>query len=165
MKSAKGCHRAGGCDDDVQRRIPPAPAAGLFTSRSACHLSRSEKPRGYPGSTIPERILLCDRGTIDGAAYWPGDSNLFFEEQDSSLDQELSRYDGVIFFESAAVGGLDIEGGNPARLESIQQAADSIKNSSSFGPSTRTSSRCTTTKASFRKSPSASPCWRRWSPT
>ena len=71
----------------------------------------------------PERILLCDRGTIDGAAYWPGDSNSFFEEQDSSLEQELSRYDGVIFFESAAVGGLDIEGGNPARLESIQQAA------------------------------------------
>ena len=25
-----------------------------------------------------ERILVCDRGTVDGAAYWPGDSSEFF---------------------------------------------------------------------------------------
>ena len=71
----------------------------------------------------PERILLCDRGSIDGAAYWPGDESAFFENLGSGLDQELSRYDGVIFFESAAVGGLGIEGGNPARCESIEEAA------------------------------------------
>jgi len=29
----------------------------------------------------------------------------------------------VIFFESAAVGGLGIEGGNPARIESLNEAA------------------------------------------
>lgn len=73
----------------------------------------------YPG-----RILLCDRGTIDGAAYWPGSAEGFFEEMQTSLDQELERYDGVIFFESAAVGGLSIEGGNPARQESIGKAAE-----------------------------------------
>jgi predicted ATPase len=71
----------------------------------------------------PQRILLCDRGTIDGAAYWPSDESLFFEDLDSSLDEELSRYDGVIFFESAAVGGMDIEGGNPVRSESVEEAA------------------------------------------
>lgn len=71
----------------------------------------------------PDRILLCDRGTIDGAAYWPGEESAFFENLGSSLELELSRYDGVIFFESAAVGGLDIEGGNPARRESIEEAA------------------------------------------
>lgn len=73
----------------------------------------------YPG-----RILLCDRGTIDGAAYWPGPSAGFFEAMDTTLERELARYDGVIFFESAAVGGLSIEGGNPARLESIGKAAE-----------------------------------------
>ena len=82
--------------------------------RAIYHVQRNLED--IQATQYPERILLCDRGTIDGAAYWPGDSNLFFEEQDSSLEQELSRYDGVIFFESAAVGGLDIEGGNPARL-------------------------------------------------
>ena len=89
--------------------------------RAIYHVQRNLED--IQATQYPDRILLCDRGTIDGAAYWPGDSNSFFEEQDSSLEQELSRYDGVIFFESAAVGGLDIEGGNPARLESIQQAA------------------------------------------
>ena len=40
------------------------------------------------------------------------------------FEDELSRYDGVIFFESAAVGGLGIEGGNPARLETISEAVE-----------------------------------------
>ncbi|MCB1063879.1 MAG: AAA family ATPase [Verrucomicrobiae bacterium] len=70
----------------------------------------------------PERILLCDRGTVDGAAYWPEQDGDFFEALDTSLEDELARYDGVIFFESAAVGGLGIEGGNPARRESLEEA-------------------------------------------
>lgn len=70
----------------------------------------------------PDRILLCDRGTIDGAAYWPEQDGDFFEALDTSLETELGRYDGVIFFESAAVGGLKIEGGNPARRESLEEA-------------------------------------------
>ena len=42
---------------------------------------------------------------------------------ETTLERELARYDGVIFFESAAVGGIGIEGGNPVRNESMQQAA------------------------------------------
>jgi predicted ATPase len=70
----------------------------------------------------PERILICDRGTIDGAAYWPEDTGDFFESLETNLEAELARYDGVIFFESAAVGGLGIEGGNPARRETLAEA-------------------------------------------
>lgn len=69
------------------------------------------------------RILLCDRGTIDGAAYWSGDSDAFFAAQGTTLAGELSRYDAVLFFESAAVGGLSVEGGNPIRIESLNEAA------------------------------------------
>lgn len=72
----------------------------------------------------PDRILLCDRGTIDGAAYWPEQDGDFFEALGTSLDRELARYDGVIFFESAAVGGLGIEGGNPVRRETIDEAVE-----------------------------------------
>lgn len=68
------------------------------------------------------RILLCDRGTIDGAVYWPNEAEDFFISLGTSLDKELARYDAVIFFETAAVGGIAIEGGNPARIESIEQA-------------------------------------------
>lgn len=70
----------------------------------------------------PERILLCDRGTIDGAAYWPGSESAFFEAMDTTLEHELTRYDAVVFFETAAVAGLSIEGGNPVRNETLEQA-------------------------------------------
>src|SRR3989344_1333307 len=68
------------------------------------------------------RVLLCDRGTVDGAVYWPGDPLEFFDHLGTTLDKELSRYDAVIFFETAAVGGISIEGGNPTRIESIEDA-------------------------------------------
>ncbi len=70
----------------------------------------------------PDRILLCDRGTVDGAAYWPEAPSAFFEAVGSSAERELERYDAVIFFESAAVGGISVEGGNPTRVESVDQA-------------------------------------------
>lgn len=70
----------------------------------------------------PERILLCDRGTVDGAAYAPTSPAEFFSSLGTSFEKQLARYDGVIFFESAAVGGLTIEGGNPVRTESNEQA-------------------------------------------
>ena len=70
----------------------------------------------------PQRILLCDRGTLDGAAYWPDAGQTFFDAVGSTEQAELDRYDAVIFFESAAVGGLSVEGGNPTRIESNEQA-------------------------------------------
>ena len=73
-------------------------------------------------SQHPDQILLCDRGTVDGAAYWPGGSDDFFADIGSTLEQELSRYDAVIFFESAAMGHMNIEGNNPVRNESLEQA-------------------------------------------
>jgi hypothetical protein len=69
-----------------------------------------------------DRILLCDRGTVDGAAYWPGDPDEFFAAVASTAAGELLRYDGVLFFETAAAGGLRIEGGNPARTETLDEA-------------------------------------------
>jgi len=68
------------------------------------------------------RVLLCDRGTVDGAVYWPGDPLEFFDHLGTTFDMELSRYDAVIFFETAAVGGISIEGGNPIRIESVEEA-------------------------------------------
>ncbi len=68
------------------------------------------------------RVLLCDRGTVDGAAYWPGESADFFSHMQTTLEKELSRYDAVLFFETAAVGGVSIEGGNPTRRESLEEA-------------------------------------------
>jgi predicted ATPase len=72
---------------------------------------------------FPGRTLICDRGTVDGAAYWPGYPHDYFAAVGSSLAAELARYDAVIFFETAAVSGASIEGGNPMRNETIAEAA------------------------------------------
>ncbi len=71
----------------------------------------------YPG-----RTLLCDRGTVDGAAYWPDGDGDYFQFVGTTLEAELRRYDAVIFFETAAVGGASIEGGNPVRTETMEEA-------------------------------------------
>ncbi len=70
----------------------------------------------------PERALLCDRGTVDGIAYWPDDGTDFFHTVGSSIEAELAKYDAVIFFETAAAGGMSIEGGNPVRNEDLETA-------------------------------------------
>ncbi len=75
-------------------------------------------------STFPDRILLCDRGTLDGAAYWPDSPEDFIKSLNTSWEEELGRYDAVLFFETAAAGGLSIEGGNPHRIESLKASLE-----------------------------------------
>jgi len=68
------------------------------------------------------RVLLCDRGTVDGAAYWPDGPDSFFAAHDTTLEAQLARYDAVLFFETAAAGGSSIEGGNRWRTEDADTA-------------------------------------------
>jgi predicted ATPase len=97
------------------------PEARMATQRAIFHAQVALED--IQGAHYPGRVLLCDRGTIDGAAFWPDDApDGFFESLDTSLEEQLGRYDAVIFFESAAVGDISIEGGNPARTESNEEA-------------------------------------------
>lgn len=70
----------------------------------------------------PQEILVCDRGTLDGLAYWPGSREEFFESVHSSLEKELSRYQAVIFFETAAVSTSNFSTNNPYRIENQIEA-------------------------------------------
>jgi len=70
----------------------------------------------------PDRVYLCDRGTPDGAAYWPEGEAAFFAAQGTTLERELERYSAILFFETAAAGGLSIESENSARVESLTEA-------------------------------------------
>jgi predicted ATPase len=72
----------------------------------------------------PDRLVICDRGTLDGLAYWPGADDEFFELIDSSKEYELSQYDAVIFFETAAKSGQGIKSNNPIRNESEEKAIE-----------------------------------------
>lgn len=66
-------------------------------------------------------IALCDRGTIDGAAYWPGPGD-FWSSVGTTLDQQLARYHAVIHLRTPALdSGYNHQ--NPLRVESAVQAA------------------------------------------
>jgi len=97
------------------------------TARASAQCAIYHVQRGLEdvqSARYPDRILLCDRGTVDGAAYWPAGAQDFFTAVGSSEERELSRYDAVIFFETAAAGGLSVEGGNPTRIESNAEALE-----------------------------------------
>ena len=96
------------------------PHARCFARTAIFHVQRDLED--VQASLYPGRALLCDRGTIDGAAYWPGEVHDYFRAVGSTIDAELRRYDAVISFESAAVGGASIEGGNPMRNETVEEA-------------------------------------------
>jgi predicted ATPase len=98
------------------------PQAEAAAQRAIFHVQRNLED--VQAAQYPERLLLCDRGTVDGAAYWPqGQDTDYFAAMGTTLDTELARYDGVIFFQTAAAGGHSIEGGNPTRLETNAEAA------------------------------------------
>lgn len=97
-----------------------APAARVAAQRAIFHVQRNLED--VQTTLYPQRVLLCDRGTVDGAAYWPGPPEDYFTQMGTTLAEELARYHAVLFFESAAVGGLSVEGGNPMRTEGLQQA-------------------------------------------
>lgn len=97
------------------------PDALRATQHAIFHVQRSLED--VQAATHPHRILLCDRGTVDGAAYWPDGPNAFFASLGTTLDFELQRYDGVVFFESAATAGYEVDASNPARIETTAQAA------------------------------------------
>jgi predicted ATPase len=76
----------------------------------------------------PDKILLLDRGTIDGAAYWPEGAAEYWRDLGTSLDRELQRYDAVIWMESAAALGLyDGDASNSRRFEDAPAAIASGK--------------------------------------
>lgn len=96
--------------------------AARVTQTAIFHVQRNLED--VQTALYPGRTLLCDRGTVDGAAYWPDGEDHYFETVDTTLDAEMDRYDAVIFFETAAVGGMGIEGGNPVRNESLEEAVE-----------------------------------------
>ncbi|MGE4132549.1 MAG: AAA family ATPase [Bdellovibrionales bacterium] len=98
------------------------PEARQAAQRAIFHVQRNLED--VQAMSYQSRVLICDRGTIDGAAYWPTQAGDFFQHMGTTLENELERYDAVVFFETAAVGQISIEGGNPVRIESNERAVE-----------------------------------------
>jgi predicted ATPase len=92
---------------DVQRRI--------------YHLQREQEDA--LSRTAPDKILLLDRGTIDGAAYWPEGPDDYWRDLGTTASAELDRYDAIIWLQtSAALGLYDHDASNPCRFEHPEAA-------------------------------------------
>jgi len=73
-------------------------------------------------ATTDAPIAICDRGTLDGMAYWPEEGPSFIESMGSTLGRELSRYDIVIHLRSPkAAYAYQLSG---TRIESHRQALE-----------------------------------------
>jgi len=69
-----------------------------------------------------DRLLICDRGTLDGLAYWPDDEQSYFRSLGTTFEAEAARYGAVIFFQTAAIHGEDVKSNNPYRTEDSRTA-------------------------------------------
>ncbi len=73
------------------------------------------------GDSENPAVVLCDRGTIDGAAYWPTQDDLW-SAVGTTLEDQLKRYDAVIHLRTPAIDN-GYNHTNPLRIESAADAA------------------------------------------
>ena len=65
-------------------------------------------------------VVLCDRGTVDGAAYWIGAGDLW-SAVGTTREAELARYDTVIHMRTPTQPDA-YRRENPLRVESLEEA-------------------------------------------
>ena len=64
---------------------------------------------------------ICDRGTLDGLAYWPQSDESFWETFKTTKEKEFSRYRAVIHLHTPNIDeGYNYQ--NPVRIESAKEA-------------------------------------------
>ena len=98
-------------DDDACRRA---------AQRAIFHVQHELE---VTGDSHHPAIVLCDRGTVDGLAYWPGPAEDFWSSMGTTLDDEIGRYHAVIHLRTPALEqGYNHQ--NPLRTESPAAAAD-----------------------------------------
>lgn len=66
-------------------------------------------------------LVVCDRGTLDGLAYWPGAREEYFADLGTTAERELARYSAVIHMRVPRHGG-GYNQSNPFRIESAAEA-------------------------------------------
>lgn len=67
-------------------------------------------------------IVLCDRGTLDGLAYWPDGPEGYFEQLMTTAEREMGRYAAVIHLRTPEPEHYSQE--NPLRVESADRASE-----------------------------------------
>lgn len=94
-----------------------APDARRAAQRAIFHVQRELEAMAAGGG---HALVVCDRGTVDGVAYWPGPDDMF-ASLSTSLTGELARYDAVIHLQTPPPWGYNQA--NPLRRETAAEAA------------------------------------------
>lgn len=68
------------------------------------------------------QAIICDRGSLDSIAYWPGAEDDFFTSLQTNREAEFKRYDWVLHLDTADHNGFDSN--NPIRIESHKEAIE-----------------------------------------
>jgi predicted ATPase len=112
LPEAAGILFGGGFPRDDSSEIRQAAQRAIFyVQRELESVADAEKPA----------IVLCDRGTVDGSAYWFGAGDLF-TSVGTTLDEQIKRYEAVIHLRTPALGtGYNHQ--NPLRTESAEEAS------------------------------------------
>lgn len=96
----------------------PAAAVQRAAQRAIFHVQRELEAVAIAEDDAA--LFLCDRGTVDGAAYWPGPGTLY-DAVGTTEAAELARYAAVIHMDvPEADNGYDRS--NPLRIESAAEA-------------------------------------------
>lgn len=96
-------------DDEPSRR---AAQRAIYHVQSELERIAHDRPR-----TV---LAVCDRGTLDGLAYWPGEDVRFLADVGTTLQAQLSRYAMVIHLRTPPPTHYNYE--NALRIESAAEA-------------------------------------------
>lgn len=66
-------------------------------------------------------LIVCDRGTLDGLAFWPRQPEAYFDDLETTRERELARYAAVIHLQPPSLSGGYLT--TSLRPESAEQAA------------------------------------------
>lgn len=92
-------------------------AARKAAQRAIFHVQHELENLLIEESTVD--CVICDRGTLDGLAYWPGPCSEFFAQLGTTREAELQRYATVIHLRTPIIG---YNHQNPLRIETAEQA-------------------------------------------
>jgi hypothetical protein len=96
--------------------------AGRCASQRAIYHVQRELETVALGHEKEIAVALCDRGTMDGVAYWPKRATSYWESLGTQPEAELRRYSAVVHLRTPLLAqGFDHS--NPLRIESAEQAA------------------------------------------
>ena len=94
-------------------------AALRATQRAIFHVQREQEVIAEATGAVA--VVLCDRGTVDGAAYWPDPMATYWQGLGIDVDDEIARYGAVIHMRTPSAD-RGYNHANALRVETAAQA-------------------------------------------